>query len=36
MIRLATPVTATGEAPAFAALEDFALKLMPALYEYAP
>jgi EpsI family protein len=36
MVKLATPVTASGDEPAFAALEDFALKLMPALYEYAP
>ncbi len=36
MVKLATPITATGDEPAFAALEDFALKFLPALYEYAP
>ena len=36
MVKLATPITSSGDEPAFAALEDFALKFMPALYEYAP
>jgi len=36
MIKLATPITASGDEAAFAALDDFALKLMPTLFEYAP